>query len=121
MQDCANASTPPSTAYIGVRQTLPLVSTVDAPVRGGGCDSYGGTGKSSCGSSDAPESMSAEVWEKISNHPCYWEEAHRHYARMHVAVAPACNIQCNYCSRKYDCSNESQPGVVSEKRAREQP
>jgi nitrogen fixation protein NifB len=33
---------------------------------------------------------------------------------MHVAVAPACNIQCNYCNRKYDCSNESRPGVVSE-------
>jgi nitrogen fixation protein NifB len=27
---------------------------------------------------------------------------------------PACNIQCNYCNRKYDCSNESRPGVVSE-------
>ena len=25
---------------------------------------------------------------------------------MHVAVAPACNIQCNYCNRKYDCANE---------------
>ncbi|MEO1185899.1 MAG: nitrogenase cofactor biosynthesis protein NifB, partial [Cyanobacteria bacterium J06636_27] len=35
-------------------------------------------------------------------------------ARMHVAVAPACNIQCNYCNRKYDCANESRPGVVSE-------
>ena len=33
---------------------------------------------------------------------------------MHVAVAPACNIQCHYCNRKYDCSNESRPGVVSE-------
>ena len=30
-------------------------------------------------------------------------------ARMHVAVAPACNIQCHYCNRKYDCSNESPP------------
>ena len=34
---------------------------------------------------------------------------------MHVAVAPACNIQCNYCNRKYDCANESRPGVVSER------
>jgi nitrogen fixation protein NifB len=33
---------------------------------------------------------------------------------MHVAVAPACNIQCHYCNRKYDCANESRPGVVSE-------
>ncbi|SIT43617.1 FeMo cofactor biosynthesis protein NifB [Paraburkholderia ribeironis] len=120
MQDCANASMLPSTARIGVRQALPLVPTVDALVRGGGCGSYGGTGKSNCDSSDPPASMSAEVWEKIRNHPCYSEEAHRHYARMHVAVAPACNIQCNYCNRKYDCSNESRPGVVSEKLTPEQ-
>lgn len=32
---------------------------------------------------------------------------------MHLPVAPACNIQCHYCNRKYDCSNESRPGVVS--------
>ena len=50
----------------------------------------------------------------MQDHPCYSEEAHHYFARMHVAVAPACNIQCNYCNRKYDCSNESRPGVVSE-------
>jgi nitrogen fixation protein NifB len=55
------------------------------------------------------------IRQKVFNHPCYSEEAHHHYARMHVAVAPACNIQCNYCNRKYDCSNESRPGVVSQK------
>ena len=72
-------------------------------------------GCSGCGSDD---SATMEVDEKlkarIDNHPCYSEEAHHHYARMHVAVAPACNIQCNYCNRKYDCANESRPGVVSE-------
>ena len=59
--------------------------------------------------------MDASVWERIKDHPCYSEEAHHYFARMHVAVAPACNIQCNYCNRKYDCANESRPGVVSEK------
>jgi nitrogen fixation protein NifB len=54
------------------------------------------------------------IHEKIHNHPCYSEQAHHYYARMHVAVAPACNIQCHYCNRKYDCANESRPGVVSE-------
>ena len=39
---------------------------------------------------------------------------------MHGAVAPACNIQCNYCNRKYDCANEARPGVVSEKLTPEQ-
>lgn len=33
---------------------------------------------------------------------------------MHLPVAPHCNIQCNYCNRKFDCSNESRPGVTSE-------
>ena len=74
-----------------------------------------GCSSSSCGSSDKPSDMAPEVWEKIKDHPCYSEEAHHYFARMHVAVAPACNIQCNYCNRKYDCANESRPGVVSEK------
>jgi nitrogen fixation protein NifB len=50
----------------------------------------------------------------VQDHPCYSEDAHHYFARMHVAVAPACNIQCHYCNRKYDCANESRPGVVSE-------
>lgn len=49
---------------------------------------------------------------KIETHPCYSKQAHQ-YARIHLPVAPACNIQCNYCNRKFDCSNESRPGVVS--------
>ena len=85
-----------------------------------GCASASGAGKASCGSSAGPGDMPPEIWEKVKNHPCYSEEAHHHYARMHVAVAPACNIQCNYCNRKYDCSNESRPGVVSQKLTPEQ-
>ncbi|WP_058304221.1 nitrogenase cofactor biosynthesis protein NifB [Gorillibacterium timonense] len=46
-------------------------------------------------------------------HPCYNESAHHHFARMHAAVAPKCNISCNYCNRKCDCVNESRPGVTS--------
>ena len=85
-----------------------------------GCGASSGAGKASCGSSAGPSDMPPEIWEKVKNHPCYSEEAHHHYARMHVAVAPACNIQCNYCNRKYDCSNESRPGVVSQKLAPDQ-
>ena len=70
----------------------------------------------SCSSSNPAEKfMPEDIQEKIHNHPCYSEGAHHHYARIHVAVAPACNIQCNYCNRKYDCSNESRPGVTSER------
>lgn len=70
----------------------------------------------SCSSSNPAEAfMPQDIQDKIHNHPCYSEGAHHHYARIHVAVAPACNIQCNYCNRKYDCSNESRPGVTSER------
>ena len=85
-----------------------------------GCGTQGGSGKASCGSGAGENDLAPEIWEKVKNHPCYSEEAHHHYARMHVAVAPACNIQCNYCNRKYDCANESRPGVVSEKLTPEQ-
>jgi len=46
-------------------------------------------------------------------HPCFNRAAAGHYARIHLPVAPECNIQCKYCSRKYDCVNESRPGVTS--------
>ncbi|MDP4183204.1 MAG: nitrogenase cofactor biosynthesis protein NifB, partial [Bacillota bacterium] len=53
-----------------------------------------------------------EIDEKTATHPCYSGGACRN-ARMHIPVAPACNIACNYCNRKYDCNNESRPGVTS--------
>ncbi|ASW03077.1 nitrogenase cofactor biosynthesis protein NifB [Paraburkholderia aromaticivorans] len=120
MQASTNASDLPAATYIGIGQIKPLGVKIDVPSAGGGCGTQGGEGKASCGSSGGPDDMPAEIWEKVKNHPCYSEEAHHHYARMHVAVAPACNIQCNYCNRKYDCSNESRPGVVSQKLTPEQ-
>ncbi|PLX35099.1 MAG: nitrogenase cofactor biosynthesis protein NifB, partial [Hyphomicrobiales bacterium] len=87
----------------------PKILGQEAKVIAGGCTQV------SCGSSnDHVAELPEEIREKVKNHPCYSEEAHHHYARMHVAVAPACNIQCNYCNRKYDCANERRPGVVSE-------
>ena len=74
-----------------------------------------GCSAGSCGSTDDQlNHLPEEIRKKVHNHPCYSEDAHHYFARMHVAVAPACNIQCNYCNRKYDCANESRPGVVSE-------
>lgn len=45
-------------------------------------------------------------------HPCFAEKANR-YARIHLPVAPACNIQCRYCLRKFCCANECRPGVTA--------
>ena len=74
-----------------------------------------GCSASACGAPAKPEDVPAATWAKIQDHPCFAEEAHHYFARMHVAVSPACNIQCNYCNRRYDCANESRPGVVSER------
>ena len=49
----------------------------------------------------------------LDNHPCFNKEICHDVGRIHLPVAPKCNIQCNYCNRKYDCVNESRPGVTS--------
>ncbi len=49
----------------------------------------------------------------LSQHPCFNESIKHQYARIHLPVAPQCNIQCNFCNRQYDCVNESRPGVTS--------
>lgn len=50
----------------------------------------------------------------LDRHPCYSLKGSHQFARIHLPVAPRCNIQCNYCNRKFDCVNESRPGVTSE-------
>jgi len=88
---------------------LPVLNNPAPAATKGGCSA------ASCGSTDTQvNALPTTIREKIQNHPCYSEDAHHYFARMHVAVAPACNIQCHYCNRKYDCANESRPGVVSE-------
>ncbi len=49
----------------------------------------------------------------LTQHPCFNSEARHRAGRVHLPVAPRCNIQCNYCNRKFDCANESRPGVSS--------
>jgi nitrogen fixation protein NifB len=49
----------------------------------------------------------------IHDHPCFNREARSKSARIHLPVAPKCNVQCNFCNRDYDCVNESRPGVTS--------
>ncbi len=46
-------------------------------------------------------------------HPCFNVAVKGECGRVHLPVAPKCNILCNYCSRKFDCVNESRPGVTS--------
>lgn len=53
-----------------------------------------------------------DMKNKIQGHPCFGGNHHKN-GRMHLAVAPRCNIKCGYCTRKHDCANESRPGVTS--------
>ncbi len=54
-----------------------------------------------------------KTYNILKRHPCFSEAAHHRFGRVHLPVAPICNIQCKYCVRKYDCANESRPGVTS--------
>lgn len=48
-----------------------------------------------------------------SSHPCFDDRARASYSRLHLPVAAVCNVQCNYCDRRFDCIGESRPGVTS--------
>ncbi len=47
-----------------------------------------------------------------SGHPCFGGD-HKKAGRIHLPVAPGCNIKCGFCERKFDCANENRPGVTS--------
>jgi len=65
-------------------------------------------------SAETPGNRQSEIEnQKWSRHPCFDREAHGKFGRVHLPVAPRCNLQCNFCNRKFDCMNESRPGVTS--------
>ena len=45
-------------------------------------------------------------------HPCFNEKIHDKVGRIHVPLAPQCNIQCGFCTRRLD-KKENRPGVAS--------
>jgi len=55
----------------------------------------------------------AIIAERTKSHPCFSCGACSTSARLHLPIAPKCNLSCNYCLRKYDCANESRPGVTT--------
>lgn len=54
---------------------------------------------------DSP-SMITDIAEQ---HPCFSDEAHDRVGRIHLPVAPRCNIQCNFCEHKI-CTEIQHPG-----------
>lgn len=73
-------------------------------------DSSANIAGSSCTSSPLTP---AAVAKDFSKHPCFNKDSHHTHGRIHLPVAPRCNLQCNFCNRKFDCMNESRPGVTS--------
>jgi nitrogen fixation protein NifB len=58
--------------------------------------------------------MAAHACEqKAFGHPCFDKKSHCSVGRIHLPVAPKCNIKCKFCSRRHDCANENRPGVTS--------
>lgn len=45
-------------------------------------------------------------------HPCFNEKMHDKVGRIHVPIAPKCNIQCGFCTREIN-KCEQRPGVAS--------
>jgi len=67
---------------------------------------------------DLSEWKENSLWDpgslrKVQKHPCYSKKAAHLFGRIHLPVAPKCNLECNYCIREYDCINETRPGVTS--------
>ena len=60
------------------------------------------------------DTMNSDIQERLARHPCFNPGACADSARIHLPVAPKCNMSCNYCNRATgDCVNESRPGVSS--------
>lgn len=60
--------------------------------------------------SSEPQPLTSDLADR---HPCFTHGASRRFGRIHLPVAHRCNVRCGYCDRRYDCVNESRPGVTS--------
>lgn len=56
--------------------------------------------------------MSKSLYDVSLGHPCFNPDAAKYHGRIHLPVAPKCNIKCKYCDRKTNCVNENRPGVT---------
>jgi nitrogen fixation protein NifB len=46
----------------------------------------------------------------VAMHPCYTEAARLHHGRLHLAVAPDCNLGCRYCERSVGAHADGSAG-----------
>ncbi|MBR1779051.1 MAG: radical SAM protein [Clostridia bacterium] len=45
-------------------------------------------------------------------HPCFNEACMSSIKRLHLPVAPRCNIHCNFCDRQISCTSLQKPGIA---------
>src|SRR5512135_1736092 len=102
MKFLTHAMTPGTVYPAGLFQTKALTVTSSAPLVLPGHGSR----------KEMVMASSCSGRKNIQGHPCFGGNHHKN-GRMHLAVAPQCNIKCGYCSRRHDCANESRPGVTS--------
>ena len=54
-----------------------------------------------------------DVINLAQSHPCYNEQAHNRIGRIHLPVAPKCNLACKYCDRRISrYYHTSRPGLA---------
>lgn len=59
--------------------------------------------------------LNGDIIELSQSHPCYSTQAHHKIGRIHLPVAPKCNIACKYCDRKVSpYYHSSRPGLAYE-------
>lgn len=46
----------------------------------------------------------------LSKHPCFSNQAHGRYGRLHIPCAPKCNLNCAFCGRRVDEGECQLPG-----------
>ena len=64
-------------------------------------------------SEEKKHDMSPKFAHITKVHPCYNEKLHDKVGRVHVPIAPKCNIGCNFCIRSIN-GDENRPGVAGE-------
>ncbi len=52
------------------------------------------------------------ITDIMNEHPCFNDDAHISTGRIHLPIAPQCNIQCNFCEHRM-CADIQHPGWAS--------
>ncbi len=86
---------------------MPVLNGVCAKMRAMGINML-----SCCESNINKVNLKEKYSHLVKKHPCFSGEAHFKYGRIHLPISPTCNIQCKFCKRSLN-KTENRPGVAS--------